>query len=86
MYLVIVLVSYFPIIPGCILLLKDLALSSLGLLKAKRPILLAKWPTFLAKHNSNPQPDIIHVRNRSYEGRIVACMFTKSQMGYRCGS
>jgi hypothetical protein len=26
----------------------------------------------------NPQSDIIRVRNRSDEGRIVACMFTKN--------
>ena len=37
-------------IQACILLLQDLSLSYWGLLKAKRPILLAKWPTFLAKH------------------------------------
>src|SRR6266571_9081588 len=35
--------------------------------------------------HSNPQPDIIHVRNRSHEGRIVAFMFTKSQRGCRRG-
>ena len=38
------------------------------------------------RHNGhrNPQPDVIHVRNRSHEGRIVAFMFTKSQLeGWR---
>src|SRR5207244_3199558 len=35
--------------------------------------------------HSNPQPDIIHVRNRSHEGRIVAFLFTKSQRGCRRG-
>jgi hypothetical protein len=27
-----------------------------------------------------PQSDVIRVRNRSDEGRIVACMFTKNQV------